>query len=205
MTSLHVLIVFFSALLVMELVLLLRSTVREADVFDRLLSERTRNCFADIRCRLVDLAMTGKIDSHSATFTSLHAMSTFIMRRPDQYDEISSRLTMHMLFCRGQADPAISAERAAWTPEVKELVREVAQGLNLLLLHHSRILRALVTLERWTGAVSTTLAVARFAVKALTFVVRLATSVLIAIYKRYADPELVTIEKSRDTLLAAAA
>lgn len=114
--------------------------------------EQTREYFACIRHRLLDLAFEGKVSPESETFRFLYQLLTTIMRRPDQYEVISQVLLSELVgHAKGDAkkqDTSFAAERDSWTPELKALFAEISEGLMMVIVEFSGILRAFY---RWAN------------------------------------------------------
>src|SRR5258705_8526855 len=86
--------------------------------------ERTQSQFAQARNEVMRLAQTSRINMNSETFGFLYRINTFVMRRPDQYREISSWLTTRFLNPSKPAqNNALREESKQWTPEIKAVVK----------------------------------------------------------------------------------
>ncbi len=117
--------------------------------------EKTTQKFASARNKLMDLARTGKIDIESETFRTFYFLTTFVMRRPDQYREISEALMQAII--RKDSSPAhnpLQDESRSWTPDVKHLVREISGAFGSLLVDYSPLFRVLLRLESFFRAIS---------------------------------------------------
>lgn len=117
--------------------------------------EKTTREFASARNKLMHLARTGMIDVESETFRTFYYLTTFVMRRPDQYPEISEAL-MKVIVLRGKSASynLLKEESRKWTPEVKKLVREVSGAFSSLLVDYSSLFRFLLRLENFFRAMS---------------------------------------------------
>lgn len=110
--------------------------------------ETTRRYFAEARNQLVHLALQGEIDVNSATFQSFYLLQTRVMRRPEQYRQLSAIVLATLLRpASTQTDSPLRREAATWGPTVKEVVKATADAFQHLLFQHSRPLRILAQLE----------------------------------------------------------
>ena len=110
--------------------------------------ECTTRRFAKARAHLMDLAVQGIISTDSYTFQSLYTINTFVMRRPDQYAEISALLFRVILTGENSKDPdPLTQESVTWTPEIKAVMRETAEAIGIIILDHSFLLKWVLRLE----------------------------------------------------------
>ncbi|MFP3344976.1 hypothetical protein R0J87_21090, partial [Halomonas sp. SIMBA_159] len=74
---------------------------------------------------------------------------TFVMRRPDEYEEISKAIRNSLL---GENDSSmvspILSESRTWHPDVEEISKELSVALGRLTVNYSIILQVLVGIER---------------------------------------------------------
>ena len=111
--------------------------------------ECTQRHFAEARNEIMRLARTGKVDMNSVTFGSLYSINTMIMRRPDQYQEISTWLmAMFLNPDRPERNELLVEESRHWTGEIKEVVRLTAAAMDYIILEYSRLFRILYWIER---------------------------------------------------------
>ena len=97
-------------------------------------TERTRSAWAEARDMLMTLVVEEKIDPRSATFCSLYPMMTFVVRRPDDYEEIASKLRQLMLGPQTTGKPGWMKEVAAWPKEMWPVTGRVVSGITLLMV-----------------------------------------------------------------------
>ena len=146
MTPFDVIVVTFVAWVLLEFVLG-RVTVRRRNKYRRRIRiEQIRSHFAATRVQLMRLARSGKVDVDSYTFRSLYKIQTFIMRRPDRQKMIAmSLLVLSRLNLKAPPEEAaiLELESAEWSDELRDVVRTTSEGLNLLLLDSSWLLRIL--------------------------------------------------------------
>ena len=107
--------------------------------------ERTRHHFAEARTKLLKMVRESKIDANSETFKTIYHINTYVMRRPDQYPEISRKVLRAILLSKKEG--SLTSEAQDWDQETKEVVRETANALGLIVVDYSRILRIAAWLE----------------------------------------------------------
>jgi len=96
--------------------------------------EATRSAWAEARGCLFELVRVGKLSPHSRTFQTLYRVQTFILRRPDAYDEISVQLREAMLAQPGHKPPHwVEEEQASWPNELGEVLTKMGAGIGLLI------------------------------------------------------------------------
>lgn len=102
-------------------------------------AEKIRGLMGESRNQLVTLAIHQKIDINSETFRALYPIQTFILRRPDQYDEIADWLRRAFLSYRGttKTEGPLDVEARVWTPEIRMSARKMAEALDLLVFDAS--------------------------------------------------------------------
>jgi len=91
--------------------------------------EMARRHWAESRNLLVDLARSGQLSLHSNTFRSFYAVQTAVLRRPDEYTELSKAIAGVFL-----KTPDGDSPRSAWQDEIGEWPKEMAQVLKLMSL-----------------------------------------------------------------------
>ncbi|MGH9766706.1 MAG: hypothetical protein ACREAB_04660, partial [Blastocatellia bacterium] len=110
--------------------------------------EITQRHFAEARNALMELVLKGELDPRSATFQRLYYLNTHIMRRPDQYQEISQ--VLKRTISRGHkddlSDPLLK-ETHAWTLGIKKAVLATADAMRQLIFNYSWLLRTLFRLQ----------------------------------------------------------
>ncbi|MBM5816734.1 MAG: hypothetical protein FJ083_09150 [Cyanobacteria bacterium K_Offshore_surface_m2_239] len=114
--------------------------------------DRIRRSFADARIKLFGLVTSGKLDPESATFRNLYFLHTSVMRRQDMYDDMWKVFVRAILRIRETTgDRQIELESSEWSYEVREVVIETAQAVQLMILEHFHPLRRLVDLDSWSS------------------------------------------------------
>lgn len=114
-----------------------------------LLVERIRAHFAVPRHTLTKLAIEGKIDVNSNAFHSLYQIMTFILRRPDQYKELSDVLAKELLNGVPEGSGTrLKSELSVWPSEAKSVISEIANGMGLLVVEVSPRRRLLYGIGR---------------------------------------------------------
>ena len=101
-------------------------------------TERTRARWAKARNLLMQLVAEGKLDVRSQTFRRLYHLQTFVLRRPDEYKEISSELFESFADRPGDSSGVdwIRDESADWPDEMVNVFREMVGGIGGLILLH---------------------------------------------------------------------
>jgi hypothetical protein len=103
----------------------------------QILVDQTRNCWAEARVLTYKLAREGKLSPRSATFEHFVKTQTFILRRPDEYGQISQVLR-EALYSPLNTPPAWRAEVETWPPEMDAVIRNMAAGAYHLLRSRRR-------------------------------------------------------------------
>jgi hypothetical protein len=117
-------------------ILFIRSSRRKLRHFVRV--ENARSRFASARQNLFSLVLRGELSPESETFHRLHKLQTFILRRPDQYAGIRDVLASEFLRSPPDNEPSeITAEASAWSEDTKQVVRETARALALIIFDYS--------------------------------------------------------------------
>lgn len=109
--------------------------------------EDTRRHFAKVRSDLLALAASGDIDSRSALFRFVYSTSTYVMRRPDQYDMISLNLLEAAKNLDGDEldrPTPIRKEVANISPAARQVVVDTISGIAMLMFDYSRVFRLLL-------------------------------------------------------------
>ena len=101
-------------------------------------AEKTRAHFAELRGKLLDLAVKNKLNVKTQTFESLHLLYTIIMRRPEQYSAIA-----HVIFSAiVEREPQSQAHELDVDNEhVRELLLETVIGINVIIYNYSSFLK----------------------------------------------------------------
>lgn len=106
--------------------------------------EVTQQFFGSARESLIDLVRRGEVEDKSATFQILYFVDTFILRRPEEYSQISNALQTALLgTTERSASLKLQDESKNWSPIVRETVTEHASAIDNLVISHSRFLRYL--------------------------------------------------------------
>jgi hypothetical protein len=127
----------------------------------RIREEQIRDYFAGLRQELLALALAGEIDVDSDLFQSLYRVQTFVLRRPDRYDELSKLLTKTLLIKNSEEISKTKLyKEAQQSPEsVKKLIFRTGEGLFRVIFEFSTIFRIFATIEKRTREVSGTMRV----------------------------------------------
>ena len=98
-------------------------------------TEQTRSVWAEARAEMWDLARDGKLDVRSDTFRVFHRIQTFVMRRPDAYDDIS-RLLVGVMGTPSNESAAVSynwqAEQSTWPKDMDSVMQKMGKGTLML-------------------------------------------------------------------------
>lgn len=123
--------------------------IKSRKISRRLRVEVTQRRFAEARKSLLDSVVKGELDPHSATFRRLYYLNTVVMRRPDQYDEISRVMKTFIAGGKkGEMPKSIKAESKNWTPGVKMAIVATSDAMKQLVLNYSWVLRYLLRLQQ---------------------------------------------------------
>lgn len=110
--------------------------------------ERTRSTWGEARQLLFQLVAEGKLDAGSATFRSLYWLQTYVMRNPEEYDEVS-RTLVQALSAFSERDDIVTAwarhpmaaelagEFESWPPEMQQVIGKMVEGATSLLTGHA--------------------------------------------------------------------
>ncbi len=103
-----------------------------------LIVEQTQAQFATVRQRLLRLVTEKKIDADSQTFKMIYHLCTVIMRRPEQYPQISAvmREVLSSLNTTQSHNP-IYVESRSWSEEVIDVIEELNKSLGFFMIDYS--------------------------------------------------------------------
>ena len=151
MTLFNFLIAIMTLWAVREIVVGLFVWLSRRRVRQSLRVERTQSQFADARNELMRLVHNGNIDTHSVTFGFFYSINTLIMRRPDEYREISAALRATFLNpSTSERNNALQEESKHWTKEIKNAVQLTAKAMDYIILEYSWPLRCLYRIRKRT-------------------------------------------------------
>jgi hypothetical protein len=106
---------------------------RRAARFNRIRhTEKTRAEWAEARELLFDLVRAGKLDPRSETVRSLYGVQTFVLRRPDAYQQIARQLQKGLLTADDSPEPAWVSERDTWPAGMASVFKKMASGTRML-------------------------------------------------------------------------
>lgn len=100
--------------------------------------EETRTIWAEARAQLFDLVRAGEISPQSETFRAFYHIQTFVLRRPDAYEEVAEEIASSLLAKspRANAPPWVD-EVGGWPRQMDDVVQKTAVGIgHLLIVHH---------------------------------------------------------------------
>lgn len=121
-------------------------------------TERTRSVWAEAREELFNLVRDEKLDPRSKTFDVLFGIQTFIVRRPDAYQEIASQLQDSLIASDTAEKPSWMAEQATWPAEMRSVLSKMAKGSEMLAFGYPGLFGKLLRLTgSRTPAVAATL------------------------------------------------
>jgi hypothetical protein len=114
--------------------------------------DRIRRNFAEARIKLFGLVTSSKLKPESATFRYLYFLHTSVMRRQDMYDDIWKVFVYAILRIReSTGDRQIELEASEWSDEVRDVVLETADAVQLMIYEHFRPLRGLANFNSLTS------------------------------------------------------
>lgn len=168
MTGVTVLVVVLAGMSAMEAVHLHQARRRRLYWEHKTRVEQTRGHFAGARNELLRVVRDGELSVDSETFRQIYGIQTFIMRRPDQYVEISEQLTRALWRHNGERATWIDEEAPTWTPRVRDVMSQTAQGIGLVIWNYSRIRRAIMNFRKMTKDLAIPAALAGIITAAIT-------------------------------------
>lgn len=113
---------------------------------DQARADRVRSSFARARTSLIDVALTGDLDSRSETFRMMYFLTTAAMRHQDQYNQMW-RGTVKAVSAARRRTSVLQDESRHWSPAAAQAVLKVGTALECLIVEHStahRFIRWLV-------------------------------------------------------------
>jgi hypothetical protein len=139
MTGFELLILIMVSYALKDFVLGIASFRRSQKYHHLLIVEQTQAQFATVRQRLMHLATEKKIDANSQTFKVIYHLCTSIMRRPEQYPQISAvmREVLSSLNITQSHNP-IYFESRSWSEETVDLIKELSKALGFFMIDYSR-------------------------------------------------------------------
>lgn len=137
---------------------------------NRIRTEETRSCFAEIRNNLMLMVLNNEIDANSILFKKLYQAITFIMRSPDKYKEISDMLTVKLLTVSDEPTSSFQGEELELiknNEKIKNIISKLAKSFELLIIGYSLIRRTIFHIEYHTGILSRLLRLSLYILKYL--------------------------------------
>jgi|694.fasta_scaffold39537_4 hypothetical protein len=114
--------------------------------------DRIRRSFAEARIKLFRLVTSKKLSPESATFRYLYFLNTSVMRRQDMYEDMWKVFVYAILQIKeSTGDHQIQLEASQWSSEVREVVLETADAIQLMIYEHLRPLRWLAIINSWAS------------------------------------------------------
>lgn len=140
------------AFAIKEIVLIYRNIKKIRQDEHLIRAEKTREYFSSIRESLLQLMRDETVHPDHHLFQVIYSVSTMIMRRPDQYSELSDYLVVS--FINTKVDQKRSIKKEQIPNELKSLLFKTADGLYRVIIEYSFVLRILFhvsnTLKRIT-------------------------------------------------------
>lgn len=100
-------------------------------------TERTRTCWAEARNLLVVLMREKKLDPSSETFRTFYGVTTFVLRRPDEYEQIATALAKAFLVQTKGHERKWRHEMVQWPEEMVAVLGCINAGVgSLMTCHH---------------------------------------------------------------------
>lgn len=112
--------------------------------------EKTRSLWGEARAGLFDLVRQDKIRMDSATFRVFYGLQTFVLRRPDAYDEISRKMGSvlntfpHRVTMPDPYYVGWLSEQGEWPEEMKDVFYKMSHGTLSLMTAHAGLPRFLL-------------------------------------------------------------
>ena len=140
--AISILVIILLALITKELLMGLSVFKQRQKINELYRIDKTQSHFAEARNKLMDLAKSGEIDINSLTFQYFYYVNTAMMRRPDEYPQISNTLRSVLLSHSSSKGSYLSSESQYWSSSVKEMIRSTADALGHIVIDYSLILRS---------------------------------------------------------------
>lgn len=113
------------------------SSYRSGTYFKRIAcTEQTRTCWAEARNLLVLLMRDGRLDPRSETFRTFYGVTTFVLRRPDEYEQIAAALAKAFLVLEKGQERKWRHEMKAWPEEMTAVLGFINAGVASLMVRH---------------------------------------------------------------------
>jgi hypothetical protein len=129
-------------------------TVRRQAIHSKSIAsvDRVRRSFAEARIKLFGLVTSKKLSPESATFRYLYFLNTSVMRRQDIYEdmymmEVFVYIIPFLQIKESIGDHQIQLEASQWSSEVREVVLETVDAIQLMMYERPRPLRWLATIK----------------------------------------------------------
>lgn len=116
--------------------------------------DETRTHWAEARDLLVTLARDGKLDLRSETFRTFYRVQTFILRRPERYEDISRAIAEDLLAMDALPEPPWASEVPDWPEEMSLVMRYMGAGTGSLLVWHKGWRKLLPVLQKLSWLLS---------------------------------------------------
>lgn len=141
-TGLAILLLVSGLWIVRELAIGVRTFFRRTDLRFQRETEATQRHFAVARNKLMRSAVEGKIDVNSSVFKIFYAVNTALMRRPDQYEEISQALGALIILEEDEGGAKVlRSEIEELDSEALDAVEATGDAIGHLVVDYSFILR----------------------------------------------------------------
>lgn len=152
MTGYHLLILILMGWALREVVLGIVVFRQRKSIRHKWRVECTQRQFAEARNKLMEAALAGELDSNSATFQFFYWLNTRMMRRPDEYEQISALLRETVLsWTRGSNESDLARETRDWSDSTRGAVTLTAFAIHMLVIDYSLMLRSFMRLYFYAG------------------------------------------------------
>lgn len=99
-------------------------------------AERTRGVWAEARALLLDLVVQGKLNPRSETFRTFYGLHTFVMRRPDAFNDFSLQVAKALIHGSRERKPGWVGEQKEWPREMVQVLERMSTGTEMLAFGH---------------------------------------------------------------------
>lgn len=150
-------LIFFPSLIwiIREILFIAINRKKRKDAEHLIRVERTREYYARLRTRLLNLVIIGQIHPDSIIFQFLYKSYTTVLRRPEQYIEISKELLLlSVVFHNKNHSVSKNDETTITHKEIKELLHDTSEGIMMLIVEYSPLLRFLYSVSNKLGSQS---------------------------------------------------
>ena len=187
--NIEILIVLFFIYGLTQFILGFYISKKRAKLKGYIRDEKTRTHFAEVRNDLMKMVRENEIDVNGPIFKDIYLTTSFIMRRPDQYKDISNAITITLF--KSVKEIKFQEKELAFIQnnnDIKNILKRYSEGCSLLILNYSFIRRMITQAEYRTGFIT-------WVLKKMLFILK-----FLAEKEEKKKPEIITIGKVQKRL-----